>query len=152
MTYLFSKPMKITLFLSFASLFLVQCASTYRAQNIQANVDAQQVRIDPSIRMEDNTDRMTIKSAEQNGDILILDVSYSGGCADHEFELVSNGNYKATYPPELQIKLLHNSNGDGCRGMIDKKLYFNIQPFQYAGTTQVLLVLKNTNKTLDYNY
>lgn len=144
--------MKMILLLFFTSIFFTQCASTYKAQNIQANIDAQEVRVDPSIRLDDKTDRMTIKSAEHNGDILILDVSYSGGCADHVFELVSNGKYKSTYPPELEIKLLHNSNGDGCRGVIDKKLYFNIQPFQYAGTTQVLLVLKNTNKTLDYTY
>ncbi len=144
--------MKMTLLFFLSSIFLTQCASTYKAQNIQATINAQQVRIDPSSRLDDKTDRITIKSAEHNGDILILDVSYSGGCADHDFELISNGKYKATYPPELEIKLLHDSHEDSCRGMIDKKLYFNIQPFQYTGTTQVLLVLKNTNKTLDYNY
>lgn len=129
-----------------------QCASTYKSQNKLRNVTPMEITIDRSARMDQKTDRVNIKSARQIGDILVLDVSYAGGCAEHDFNLLTNGKYKSSYPPEIEIKLIHDNNDDGCRAVIDKKLYFNLTPLQYDGTTQVLLVVKNSEKTLQYNY
>lgn len=144
--------MKISLLFPFILLVIVSCSNTYRAQNKLNTVDPQEVKIEPLARLNEKTDRFILKSARQNGDILIFDVSYSGGCETHDFELITTGKYKSTYPPEIEIMLSHNNHNDGCRSVIDKKLYFNLIPLQYTGTNRVLLVVKNTNKTLEYNY
>ena len=114
--------------------------------------DTKPVRIVRSADMVKKTDPVNIKYAEQNGDYIVFDVSYSGGCAEHFFELVSTGAFSPTYPPEVEISLKHNKNGDACRSIIDTKLYFDLKPLQNPATTQVLLVIKNTNKTLEYTY
>ncbi len=109
------------------------------------------VTIDPSMTNK-NSAPVTINHAEQVGDLILLDVSYSGGCETHAFDLASRGEFTATYPPEVEIVLKHNSNDDRCRALVDDKLYFDLRPLQYQGTNRVLLVVKNTNKTLIYTY
>jgi len=119
---------------------------------LQIPADTQPVKIVNRTDMIKKSDPINIKHAEQNGDYIVLDVSYSGGCAEHFFELLSTGSFSPTYPPEVEIFLNHDKNGDGCRSIIDTKLYFDLKPLQNPATTQVLMILKNTNKTLEYNY
>lgn len=95
---------------------------------------------------------LNIKYAEQNGDYAVFDVSYSGGCEEHEFKLITTGVFATTYPPEVEVLLAHNNNGDNCRSVVDRKLFFELTPLRYDGTNQVRLIVKNTNKTLDYTY
>jgi hypothetical protein len=115
-------------------------------------LETEAVFLDPSVNPEVGIDPINIKDAQQIGDYIVIDVSYSGGCEEHEFRLESRGNFTSTYPPEVDITLKHNSNGDRCRGIMDKKLWFDLSPLKYQGTNRVILVLTNTDTTLDYNY
>ena len=108
--------------------------------------------VDPSINPETGIDPFQIKDAQQIGDYIVMDVSYSGGCEEHIFRLETRGEYSATYPPELEVTLKHNSNNDRCRGIIDKKLWFDLRPIQFDGTNRVLMIITNTETTLEYNY
>ncbi len=110
------------------------------------------VIFDSSVRKTSAYSRVEVLFAQQHGDYLVLDVSYEGGCGEHDFQVVTKGDYTATYPPELKITLIHDRKGDDCRSIIDEKRYFDLRPVQYTGTNKVLLVLTNTNKTLEYNY
>lgn len=98
------------------------------------------------------SDPHEISFADVVNDYLVLNVSYSGGCEDHDFEVLSNGKYTATYPPEIVLHVKHYSNGDFCRGIIDEKRYFDLRPLQYPGTNRVRLVFAKSNKILDYIY
>ncbi len=144
--------MKIFLNAFVLCALLYSCASMHQASTINIPEDSKDVQIVKRSELTNKTDVVNIKHAEQLGDYVVFDVSYSGGCAEHSFDLITSGEFTATYPPEVEIKLMHNKNGDGCRSIIDKKLYFYMEPLQYNGTNKILLVIKNTNKTLEYNY
>lgn len=85
-------------------------------------------------------------------DHLVLQLSYSGGCEEHNFEVLSKGNYTSTYPPEITVHVKHFDNGDMCRGIIDEKRYFDARTLQYPGTNRVRIVFAHNNKILDYTY
>jgi hypothetical protein len=144
--------MKIQAFIFCIGLLTASCTSLPKSGTEKIPPDAKDVVVDASIKPEKTGDRVSIKFAEQVGDFLKFDVSYSGGCEEHVFDLISNGNYEPTYPPEIEIGLKHNANNDHCRSVIDKKIYFDISQLQYQGTNKVLLVITNTNKTLEYTY
>lgn len=93
-----------------------------------------------------------ISYADIINDYLVLQVSYSGGCEDHDFEVLSTGKYTATYPPEITVHVKHYDNGDVCRGIIDEKRYFDVRTLQYPGTSRVRIVFAKSNKILDYIY
>jgi hypothetical protein len=60
-----------------------------------------------------------------DGDILELIVGYSGGCAEHRFELCWNGIVGDDLIPEIQIKLGHDSGGDMCEAYFMETLRFD---------------------------
>ncbi len=133
-------------------LFILSCTAINKSGALRIPEDAKDVRILNRAEFSQKSDPVNIKFAQQSGDYIVFDVSYSGGCAEHTFDLVTMGAFSATYPPEVEISLKHNNNGDGCRSVIDQKLYFNISQLKYDGTARVLLIIKNTDKTLEYNY
>jgi hypothetical protein len=59
--------------------------------------------------------------------LLTVDVTYGGGCKDHEFELfMSPSIFGESFPAQANLWLKHNGNGDICRGLVSDKLEFNI--------------------------
>ena len=60
------------------------------------------------------------------GDVLTLNVSYSGGCEAHEFTLVTSGVFLESNPVQLQAILAHNANGDNCEAWITETYHFNL--------------------------
>jgi hypothetical protein len=80
---------------------------------------------------------------------LFLSVTYSGGCKEHNFELVA-WNYFIMKPNEIQADILlsHDSNSDSCKAIIKKELCFDLSPlnseyykfFQSTSGTIVLLL------------
>jgi hypothetical protein len=114
--------------------------------------EAPQVRIDPRLDFEAKTSPFSITFVEQRGDFFAFSVSYSGGCGEHGFDLVSRGDFTATYPPEVRITLQHDNRGDRCRGRVDERRYFDMSNLKYQGTNKVKLILTNTNETFEFNY
>lgn len=134
-----------------SSLFLIAC--TPRVQGLQGVADKTYpvvwiIKADQAAKSE----KVTVKRAEQIGDLLALEISYAGGCEMHSFELQVLGKHKPTYPPELFVKLYHNSNGDRCRGMIDDRIYFDITSLQLDNTNRINLVLEDQQLTQTYDY
>ena len=60
------------------------------------------------------------------GDVLTLNVSYSGGCEAHEFTLITSGVFLESDPVQLQAVLAHNANGDSCEAWITETYHFNV--------------------------
>ncbi len=75
-------------------------------------------------------DRALIDSARISGDTLILVVSYSGGCREHEFKLFGSRSIIKTNPPQAEIYLSHNSNADPCEAWITQQLKFDLSPLK----------------------
>ena len=66
--------------------------------------------------------------------ILTINLTYSGGCEEHTFELMFNGMYMKSLPRQGSLYLLHNSNGDMCKKLIEKELKYNLAPI--VGTSK----------------
>lgn len=110
------------------------------------NNDTSQIKmviVDRNINMSDTGTAYTIDSVKINNDILSLFVNYSGGCKTHSFELLSNGAYAKSLPPQVSISLKHIGNDDACRQLITQELKFNVSKLKYQGQNTVILNLRN---------
>ena len=133
-------------------LLLVQCKSGFQSSAYEIPEETLTVKIDPSENIQKRGDRTSISRMEVLGDFLSINVSYSGGCEEHEFELITDGRYSATYPPEIELVLRHDANNDRCRSYIDETLFFDLKPLQYDGTTRIVIRLTNNDNLYEYNY
>ncbi|MBL4625911.1 MAG: hypothetical protein JKY42_12345 [Flavobacteriales bacterium] len=84
-------------------------------------------------------------------DILEIHVTYSGGCAQHEFILYSTKQYQKSLPPKLPVFLVHDTGGDACRELKKETLLFDVKNLKYEGQKAIQLIL-NTEYTVDYTY
>jgi hypothetical protein len=80
------------------------------------------------------------------GNILTIVVSYSGGCAEHEFKLYFDGNYKKSLPPKVDFILTHDNKGDACRSIVEKTLKFDITKSQYTGGKEMMVTVEGSEE------
>lgn len=71
-----------------------------------------------------------INDAMITGDTLILNVSYSGGCATHDFCLVAADSFRESSPVQMDISVTHNPNDDRCRSIITEDRCFDLTPIK----------------------
>lgn len=54
-----------------------------------------------------------------------IEVSYAGGCEEHEFCIDWPDAITAIYPPDFAVILNHDANEDGCEALITETIIFN---------------------------
>lgn len=110
------------------------------------------------VEFTNNNDEFYLEDIIVEDDILKLNVSYSGGCKNHQFILIEKKNLqrsKNVY--EIHLQLLHNSNKDNCKKIVTEGLFFNLLPlktkFQKENVDQkdINLILIINNITINYN-
>ena len=106
----------------------------------------------PEIRivrtMPTETDRFHVKGLAIKGDILSIDVEYSGGSKEHTFELFSNQMLMKSLPPKMTLFLQHQANGDLAKALITKTLLFDLKLLSAPpGTT--ILTLNNADEPVE---
>ncbi len=77
-------------------------------------------------------DLLTLKRHTLARPTLTLDVEYSGGCEDHEFDLVAWGGWLESFPIQVNVLLAHESHGDACDALITQGLRFDLSPLERA--------------------
>lgn len=99
-------------------------------------------------------DRFELVEATVEGDLLILTVSYSGGCEPHGFALWALEPYEKTLPPRHPLFLRHQANGDMCEAYITRELRFDLNPFRrlHPDGESVVLVLEGIEKELEFAF
>lgn len=96
-------------------------------------------------------DPLLIKDARIVGDSLTLLVSYSGGCKPHGFQLLGSNAIMKSQPPQMNIRVAHNSNDDMCEALITEDLTFSLHPLrQWATTGGIILRLRGWEGELLY--
>jgi len=95
---------------------------------------------------------ITIKQITIDGDLLSIDVSYSGGCEEHKFNLYFDGNYKKSLPPKAAFFLQHVPHTDQCRSIVDLTLKFDIGKSQYAGQKEIMVSVIGLENEVSYRY
>ena len=135
------------------SIFLGACHK--KAMDQTAKPDATDVSESvKSIVVDAQADMMAIGDVYQvdsltvNENILSVFVNYSGGCKPHVFDLVSNGMYSKSLPPQIAVCLKHANNGDACRKLVMRELKFDISKLKYSGNKTV--VVKLGDKEVNY--
>lgn len=93
---------------------------------------------------------LDVMQASIQGDSLVVQVAYSGGCAEHAFELVAAGPQVRSLPPKQPLMIAHETNGDACRSCIEEILAFDLRPHRMSPTG--LTVILFNDSTLMYRY
>ena len=104
------------------------------------------------------SDPYKILNAEVKGNELWLELSYGGGCREHEFKLVFNGTPVKRKDQETNISGLvslnlgHNGNQDACRSIVRQNLRFDLKSLQSKDFKHLIIRLKNWENELVYSY
>ncbi|MFX0206334.1 MAG: hypothetical protein ACFFDT_10120 [Candidatus Hodarchaeota archaeon] len=83
-------------------------------------------------------DEFTFINVTLEHDLLYLEVSYSGGCATHDFSLIGTGVFMESYPVQTSIVLSHEDNNDNCESIVTETLMFDLTPLKELYTESYL--------------
>lgn len=75
------------------------------------------------------TDPFDLNAGGIAGDTLAVEVSYSGGCADHELILVAADSLE-TDSIRLNVELAHNANSDPCEAWLTEEHLSDLAPIR----------------------
>ena len=98
-----------------------------------------------------------ITNATVDGNVLTVRVSYSGGCREHEFELIAARDFGASLPPELPTHLLHNAHGDSCKKLVREDIRFDLSPLKERygrsyGASSGTIVVRLLGRRVEYRF
>lgn len=70
-----------------------------------------------------------LNSVSLRGKTLTLNISHSGGCAEHTYELfMSPAVFMESFPVQANLYLRHDDHGDLCEAYLSKDISFDITP------------------------
>ncbi|MCB1100659.1 MAG: hypothetical protein KDN22_34170 [Verrucomicrobiae bacterium] len=74
-------------------------------------------------------DPFKLREVRVEGQTLLADVSYSGGCADHGFQLyISPATFEESSPVQASLWLQHEDNDDPCDAIVSDTIHFDLAP------------------------
>lgn len=105
--------------------------------------------VKPNERHECDSDPVEITDVWIEGNVIALEVSYGGGCANHEFKLLADAAIAESEPPQGFLTLCHNANGDKCKAIVHETLRFDLGAYQdYIGDYNRLLLSVRTPESV----
>lgn len=69
----------------------------------------------------------SINNVKRVGDFMQINLSYSGGCKIHDFEIIWDGIVYTDEPCHMNLLLIHNANNDTCEALITKTIVVNLE-------------------------
>jgi len=98
-------------------------------------------------------DSFQANNVRVNGDTLFIEAEYSGGCKNHIFTARHNGNYMKSMPPQLNLYVDHQGNGDGCRELIRETIAFDLTNCKVGKSGNLILLINaDRSKKVTYTY
>ena len=92
-------------------------------------------------------DYYIINEASLNEDgLLNINISHSGGCEEHDYQLLQDPLFCGTPPIYISMKLSHNANGDLCEAWITKDLCFDISSIYSEENEDITIGLYNSHQ------
>jgi hypothetical protein len=136
----------ILLNITFILLLLVMACNTQEdvllSENIKYTNDS--LTYSNVLQGVETSDEYFLKSTQREGSLLYIEVSYSGGCEMHEFNVVWDGIIYYSEPPQAYIILTHNSNNDNCEAFLTETLTIDlVQVFGDAYSENLKLIILN---------
>jgi len=99
-------------------------------------------------------DAFTIHSMNVVGNTLFMEVSYSGGCKEHSFQVIGSPMIAKSMPPIRAVEIRHNANDDNCRSIVTKILEVDITKLAYqqnAGS-EIYLTFSGWKERVKYTF
>ncbi len=99
-----------------------------------------------------DSDPLTINSVSIDGNIMTIDIEYSGGCEEHWVDLIGSFSVMKSLPAKRSIKLMHTANNDNCRKIVNETLMFDISAFAMRATSgsEIILLLDGYKGQISY--
>jgi len=94
-------------------------------------------------------DPFDLLGARIEGDSMMLDVRYGGGCKEHVFALDAGPMLKSL-PPKQLLSISHDANGDNCRALITKTIAFDLVPYRRSPHGITVIVLDGQELIYEY--
>lgn len=91
-----------------------------------------------------NSDPFQLNGLRNDSTMLMIDVSYSGGCEAHDFELIWPEVITMVYPPRYAVILNHDANDDSCEAYLSSTLYFDLSQYELGLTPEIMEVVDLT--------
>lgn len=95
-------------------------------------------------------DSFELNAANVDGDILALKLSFSGGCAHHDFALfMTPAAFMESNPVQANLVLNHDSHADPCDAYLTQKVRFDLRPLAelhrqtYGSRDEIILRIKS---------
>jgi hypothetical protein len=125
---------------------------TERGDSGEASFDT--LALVDGLGVELESDPYTLGGARVEGDLLVVEVSYGGGCEQHDFTLLDTGIATRSIPPQHFLRLVHAAHGDACEAYITRELRFDISPFKglYSGLGRVAIRLEGMEEVALYDF
>lgn len=100
------------------------------------------------------SDPMTISSVQIEGNFMTIEVTYSGGCGEHSFQMMGSSNIAKSLPPIRSIQLVHNANKDECKKMIIQMIKVDISALAYKKErgSEIYLTLEGWKEKIKYTF
>ncbi|TNE55040.1 MAG: hypothetical protein EP338_04825 [Bacteroidetes bacterium] len=95
-----------------------------------------------------------IKELTLKRNLLEIDVTYGGGCAEHQFELIGSEKLEEGSPKVRKVQLVHKNGGDQCKALKREKLTFSISQLaeHLEPGNEVLLDFVGHDKKIRFSY
>lgn len=106
------------------------------------------------VGVDSKSDPFDVGSVRIVGDVLIVEVRYGGGCAEHSFALLDTGIATKSIPPQHRLRLVHDAQGDTCEAYLTRELFFDISPLRklYSALDQVVILIEGIEGSTLYTF
>jgi hypothetical protein len=101
------------------------------------------------MRSAGQSEPLGIESVEITGNQMSVGVKYSGGCKVHDFKLIGHKMLSKSLPPIRSVKIIHNSNEDDCREIIEEVLIFDISNLAFD-KEEIIFMLDGYSDRISY--
>lgn len=113
------------------------------------------IRITASVgRIDQASDPFSISNVLVKENKLFIDVTYAGGCENHQFQLIGSSILTKSLPPIRSIQLVHHANGDNCKMNLTKRIEVDIKELSYKKEvgSKILFNLNGWETQIIYTY
>ncbi|MFM7769331.1 MAG: hypothetical protein ACKO8Q_02110 [Bacteroidota bacterium] len=142
--------MKNFLLLIISCVALFSCKCEKSSQEISRQfpgtdeiIRLSQIASEPFKNTEVQFDNFEILNAKQEGQWLVFETVFSGGCEDHTFLANWDGRMMKSLPAQAVIQIAQVKNSDNCRERVVKKWAIDSRVFFERGEQEVIILLKS---------
>ena len=82
----------------------------------------------------------TVNNWSIKDSILIVNISYQGGCDGFHFDLINDGTMQKSLPPKTTVYLVHQSEKETCKLNQTHDFKFNLTPLKKMNRTGSVMV------------